>query len=95
MSARTQSEKVFNPFLLRDNFMTVILGERVFLKVSQPYLKTSDPMPMLRPPDLVSLDEVGEVVALLPKDMAEVKFRRGNFLISIEHLKLEQSKLPD
>ena len=75
--------------------MTVILGEKVLLKVSQTYLKTSDPMPMLRPPDLVSLDEVGEVVALLPKDMAEVKFRRGNFLISIEHLKSEQSKLPD
>ena len=95
MSARTQTEKPLSPLLLRDNFMTVILGERVLLKVSQPYLKTSDPMPMLRPPDLVSLDEVGEVVALLPKDMAEVKFRRGNFLISIEHLKLEQSKLPD
>ena len=75
--------------------MTVILGERVLLKVSQTYLKTSDPMPMLRPPDLVSLDEVGEVVALLPKDMAEVKFRRGTFLLSIEHLKLEQSKLAD
>ena len=95
MSARTQTEKALNSFLLRDNFMTVILGERVLLKVSQPYLKTSDPMPMLRPPDLVSLDEVGEVVALLPKDMAEVKFRRGNFLISIEHLKIEQAKLPD
>ena len=95
MSARTQSEKALNPFFLRDNFMTFILGERVLLKVSQPYLKTSDPMPMLRPPDLVSLDEVGEVVALLPKDMAEVKFRRGTFLLSIEHLKFEDSNLPD
>ncbi len=75
--------------------MTVILGEKVLLKVSQPYLKTNDPMPMLRPPDLVSLDEVGEVIALLPKNMAEVKFRRGTFLLSIEHLKLEHSKLPD
>ena len=95
MSVRTQTEKALALFILRENFMTVILGERVLLKVSQTYLKTSDPMPMLRPPDLVSLDEVGEVVALLPKDMAEVKFRRGNFLISIEHLKLEQSKLSD
>ena len=75
--------------------MTDILGVRVLLKVSQPYLKTNDPMPMLRPPDLVPLDEVGEVVALLPKDMAEVKFRRGTFLLSIEHLILEKSQLPD
>ena len=70
--------------------MTVILGGRVLLKVSQPYLKTNDPMPMLRPPDLVSLDEVGEVVALLPKDMAEVKFRRGTFLLAVGHLELDK-----
>ena len=75
--------------------MSFKLGDKVFLGVSQSYLKTNDPMPMLRPPDLVSLDEVGEVIALLPKNMAEVKFRRGNFLLSIEHLKVEQSKFPD
>ena len=75
--------------------MNYSIGDRVSLIAPLPYLKTAEPMPMLRPPDLVSLDEVGEVVALLPKDMAEVKFRRGNFLISIEHLKLEQSKLSD
>ncbi len=73
--------------------MTFNLGEKVLLKVSQPYLKTNDPMPMLRPPDLVSFDEIGEIVALLPKDMAEVKFRRGTFLIHFEHLKSDQSKL--
>ncbi len=52
-------------------------------------------MPMLRPPDLVSIDEVGEVVALLPKEMAEVRFRRGTFLLSVDHLKAECSKLSD
>ena len=66
--------------------MTVSLGDKVLLKVSQPYLKTNDRMPMLRPPDLVAIDEVGEVVALLPKDMAEVKFRRGTFLLAVDHL---------
>ncbi len=72
--------------------MTVSLGDKVLLKVSQPYLKTNDRMPMLRPPDLVAIDEVGEVVALLPKDMAEVKFRRGTFLLAIDHLKSEELK---
>ncbi len=75
--------------------MTIILGEKVLLTVSQRYLKTNDPMPMLRPPDLVSIDEVGEIVALLPKDMAEVKFRRGTFLLRLDHLKSEHSMLPD
>ena len=48
-------------------------------------------MPMLRPPDLVSLDELGEIIALLPMDMAEVKFRRGTFLLSLAHLQSVES----
>jgi len=45
------------------------------------YLKTADPMPMLRPADLVDLAEVGEVVALRPLGTVAVRFRRGTFLI--------------
>jgi hypothetical protein len=44
-------------------------------------------MPMLRPSDLVSLDEVGEVVAIHPLDTVAVRFRRGTFLISLDQLK--------
>ncbi len=72
-------------------FMDMTIGEKVYLKVSQPYLKTSDPMPMLRPPDLVSVEELGEIVALLPKDMARVRFRRGTFILRLDHLKSEPS----
>ena len=42
--------------------MDLIIGTKVYLSSPLSYLKTNDPMPMLRPPDLVSLDEVGEVV---------------------------------
>jgi hypothetical protein len=56
------------------------------LKQQLPYLKTADPMPMLRPSDLVSLDEVGEVVALHPLDTVAVRFRRGTYLISLDQL---------
>ncbi len=71
--------------------MTLAVGDKVSLKVSQSYLKTNDHMPMLRPPDLVSLDELGEIIGLLPMDMAEVKFRRGTFLLSVAHLQPAQS----
>ena len=40
--------------------MTVSIGDRLRLSVRQSYLKTADPMPMLRPPDLVEPGEVGE-----------------------------------
>ena len=50
------------------------------------YLKTSDNMPMLRPPDLVAIDEIGEIVSIKSLDTVEVKFRRGSFLIDIEKI---------
>ena len=58
------------------------IGDRVRLKGSLPYLKTADPMPMLRPPDLISPGEIGDVVALHPLEVLAVRFRRGTFLIA-------------
>ena len=66
--------------------MKFSIGEKVSLQVPLPYLKTADPISMLRPPDLVSLDEVGVVTGVRPNDLLEVKFRRGNFLIPAERL---------
>ena len=68
--------------------MRFSIGEKVSLQVPMPYLKTVDSVSMLRPPDLVSLDEVGEIIGIRPKDLLEVKFRRGNFLIPSDRLKL-------
>tara|TARA_B100000965_G_scaffold403097_1_gene430469 strand:+ start:102 stop:329 length:228 start_codon:yes stop_codon:yes gene_type:complete len=67
--------------------MKISIGEKVSLQVPMPYLKTVDSISMLRPPDLVSLDEVGVIIGIRPKDLLEVKFRRGNFLIPAERLK--------
>ena len=66
--------------------MKFSIGEKVSLQVPMPYLKTIDPISMLRPPDLVSLDEVGEIIGIRPKDLLEVKFRWGDFLISADRL---------
>ena len=66
--------------------MKFSVGKKVSLQVPLPYLKTADPISMLRPPDLVSLDEVGEIIGIRSNDLLEVKFRRGNFLIPSERL---------
>ena len=68
--------------------MKFSIGEQVSLQVPMLYLKTVDTVSMLRPPDLVSLDEVGVIIGIRPKDLLEVKFRRGNFLIPAERLKV-------
>ena len=66
--------------------MTASIGDRMRLKQKPAYLKSADPMPMLRPPDLVSTQEVGEVVGLHPLETVAVRFRRGTFLIRLDQL---------
>lgn len=63
------------------------LNDKVKLIMPLPYLKTSENMPMLRPPDLVAIDEVGEIISIKSPDTVEIKFRRGSFLIDIDKIK--------
>ena len=62
------------------------IQDKVRLIVPLPYLKTSDNMPMLRPPDLVDIDEVGEILSLKAPNTVEIKFRRGSFLIDVDKI---------
>ena len=62
------------------------IKDKVKLIAPVSYLKTSENMPMLRPPDLVGIDEVGEILSIKSLDTVEVKFRRGCFLMDIDNL---------
>ena len=66
------------------------IQDKVKLKNPLSYLKTSDNMPMLRPPDLVAIDEVGEIIAIKSPDTVEIKFRRGSFLIDTDKIEKTQ-----
>jgi len=65
---------------------SICLGDAVRLRLRPRYLKTADPMPMLRPPDLVDLDEVGLVVEVRVLGLLAVRFRRGTFLVTATEL---------
>lgn len=66
--------------------MNFEIKDKVKLIMPLPYLKTSDNMPMLRPPDLVAIDEIGEVLSIKSPDTLEIKFRRGTFLIGTDKI---------
>ena len=68
--------------------MNFKINQKVKLKAPLPYLKTSENMPMLRPPDLVAIDEIGQILSIKSPNSVEVKFRRGSFLIDIDKLEL-------
>lgn len=62
------------------------VGDRVRLGRRPPYLKTADPMPMLRPPDLVPLGEAGIVLDRRPGDYWAIRFPQGAFLLERQYL---------
>ena len=62
------------------------VGAQVRLAQRPPYLKSADPMPMLRPPDLIDEGETGVVVELRALGQCAVRFRRGTFLLSLSQL---------
>ena len=66
--------------------MTFEIKDKVKLIAPVSYLKTSENMPMLRPPDLVAIDEVGEILSIRSPETVEVKFRRGSFLMDINKI---------
>ena len=63
------------------------INDKVKLITPVSYLKTSENMPMLRPPDLVAIDEIGEILSIKSPETVEVKFRRGCFLMDINKIK--------
>ena len=67
--------------------MNFKIKDKVKLILQLSYLKTSDNMRMLRPPDLVAIDDVGEIISIRSPETVEIKFRRGCFLIDIDKVK--------
>jgi hypothetical protein len=45
------------------------------------YIKTADPMPMLRPPSVLAVGEIGLITDRKPGNYWVVKFDRGSFLL--------------
>ena len=74
------------PLNVLDLLMKFVIKDKVKLIAPVSFLKTSDNMPMLRPPDLVAIDEIGEILSIKSPDTVEVKFRRGSFLIDIDKI---------
>lgn len=64
------------------------VGAKVRLIARPPYLKTADPMPMLRPPDLLAIAAEGVVVDCRPAGYWGVKFDRGIFLLEAQYLEV-------
>jgi hypothetical protein len=66
----------------------ISVGARVRLIALPPYLKTAEPMPMLRPADLLAVGDEGTVIDRRPGGYWGVKFARGAFLLDAKYVEV-------
>ncbi|MBD1912827.1 MULTISPECIES: regulatory protein SipA [unclassified Leptolyngbya] len=64
------------------------VGDRVRIAMLPPYVKTADPMPMLRPPNVITLGEEGVILDRRPGGYWGIRFNRGVFLMDEQYLDL-------
>ncbi|MBC6421526.1 MAG: DUF3148 domain-containing protein [Hormoscilla sp. SP5CHS1] len=62
------------------------VGDRVRVIALPPYVKTAEPMPMLRPPNVIKLGEEGVALDRYPGGYWGVRFANGNFLMDSQYL---------
>lgn len=62
------------------------IGQKVKLVAQPPYVKTAEPMPILRPPNVVRLGEEGIVLDRRPGGYWGVRFEKGAFLLDSQYI---------
>jgi hypothetical protein len=62
------------------------IGSTVRVVALPPYVKTADPMPMLRPPDVISIGEEGIVLDRRPGGYWGIRFAKGAFLLDSQYI---------
>lgn len=64
------------------------VGDRVKLVEPPPYLKTAEPMPMLRSGDILQSGDEGIVLDRRPGGYWGIRFPVGSFLLETKYLEL-------
>jgi hypothetical protein len=62
------------------------IGSKVRVVALPPYVKTAEPMPMLRPPDVIHIGEEGIVLDRRPGGYWGIRFTRGAFLLDSQYI---------
>ena len=61
------------------------VGDRVKIIALPPYVKTAEPMPMLRPPNVIKLGEEGTVLDRRPGGYWGIRFAKGAFMLESQY----------
>jgi hypothetical protein len=67
------------------------IGDKIQIVALPAYIKTADPMPMLRPPSLLAVGDVGQILDRKPGNYWAIKFDRGAFLLEDGYFELVET----
>jgi hypothetical protein len=67
------------------------IGSKVRVVALPPYVKTADPMPMLRPPDVIHIGEEGIVIDRRPGGYWGIRFGKGAFLLDSQYIEITET----
>ncbi|MGB3652871.1 MAG: DUF3148 domain-containing protein [Rivularia sp. (in: cyanobacteria)] len=62
------------------------IGSKVRVVALPPYIKSAEPMPMLRPPDIIHVGEEGIVLDRRPGGYWGIRFANGSFLLDSQYI---------
>ncbi|MGL4882337.1 MAG: regulatory protein SipA [Waterburya sp.] len=62
------------------------VGDRVKIVALPTYIKTAEPMPMLRPPNLLTIGEEGVIMERRPGGYWGIRFTQGAFLLESQYI---------
>ena len=68
-----------------DKKLNFEVGDRVRLIALPAYIKTAEPMPMLRSPDVLTVGEEGVIIDRRPGNYYGIRFDRGRFLLESQY----------
>jgi hypothetical protein len=71
---------------------TLKVGDRVKIISLPTYIKTAEPMPMLRPPNLLTVGEQGVIIERRPGGYWGIRFTQGAFLLESQYLEVMGNK---
>ena len=64
------------------------VNDRVRVVALPAYVKTAEPIPMLRPPNIIQIGEEGVILSRQPGNLWSVRLEKGAYLLDSQYLEL-------
>jgi Protein of unknown function (DUF3148) len=64
------------------------IGDRIQLTTLPPYVKTADPMSMLRPANVLTLGEEGIIIKAHPRGYWAIRFTQACYLLESQYFQV-------